>query len=132
MEPYDEARQMLAAASRDFRALTGMFEPEVFADEVFGFHVQQAVEKALKAWLSLLSVEYPRTHDISLLLGILDAKGERVELFEDLVEFNSYAVQYRYEAFTEVGEPLERPSVTRRVEELLRLVQLKVDQSTRR
>jgi len=57
----DEARQMLAAAYKDWRALAGMADPDVFADEVFGFHAQQAVEKALKAWLALLGVEYPRT-----------------------------------------------------------------------
>ena len=39
----DEARQILAAAHRDWRALAGMADPEVFADEVFGFHAQQAV-----------------------------------------------------------------------------------------
>lgn len=38
MEPSDEARRMLAAAAKDWRALAGMTDPDVFADEVFGFH----------------------------------------------------------------------------------------------
>jgi HEPN domain-containing protein len=29
-----------------------MADSPLFADEIFGFHTQQAVEKALKAWLS--------------------------------------------------------------------------------
>ena len=53
MAPSDEAHQMLAAATKDWRALAGMADPDVFADEIFGFHAQQAAEKALKAWLSL-------------------------------------------------------------------------------
>ena len=38
MAPSDEARQMLAAAYKDWRALAGMADPNVFADEIFGFH----------------------------------------------------------------------------------------------
>ncbi|MCL5271298.1 MAG: hypothetical protein M1457_12290 [bacterium] len=48
MAPSDEARQLLAAAAKDRRALGGMADAAVFADEVFGFHAQQAAEKGLK------------------------------------------------------------------------------------
>lgn len=130
MARSDEACQMLAAAERDFRALAGMADPDVFADEVFGFHAQQAIEKSLKAWLSLIDVEYPRTHDISLLLSVLKEHGESAEPFEELVEFNSYAVQYRYGAFSDVGAPLDRSSVVDRVGDLLAFVRSKVDAST--
>jgi HEPN domain-containing protein len=69
MVNYEEAYLLLTAASRDLRALQGMTDPGVFADEIFGFHAQQAAEKALKAWLSALDVEYPRTHDLTMLLS---------------------------------------------------------------
>lgn len=46
MVNYEEAYLLLAAAGRDFRALQGMTDPGVFADEIFGFHAQQAAEKA--------------------------------------------------------------------------------------
>ncbi len=62
MAPYDQVRHMLFAVGRDFKALVGMTDPDVFADEVFGFHAQQAVEKSLKAWLSLIDVESPSKH----------------------------------------------------------------------
>jgi len=40
-----------------------------------GFHAQQAVEKFLKAVLSASSVHYPRTHDITVLLDIIEENG---------------------------------------------------------
>ncbi|MEW6228124.1 MAG: HEPN domain-containing protein [Bacillota bacterium] len=123
MAEYDEARRLLFAAYRDLRALQGMTDALVFADEIFGFHAQQAAEKALKAWLALLGVEYPKTHDITLLLSMLTAHGQSVDSLYDLIEFNPYAVQLRYEAFDEVGEPLQRDAVIARVGELVRKVQ---------
>jgi hypothetical protein len=44
--PY---RAMLRMAYKDLNALTGMLDKSLFAYEIFGFHVQQAVEKALFA-----------------------------------------------------------------------------------
>ena len=83
-----EAQRLLLAAHKDWRALSGMRDGTVFADEIFGFHAQQAVEKTLKAWLALSGVEYPRTHDISLLLTVLKMQGQDVDDDYDLLEFN--------------------------------------------
>jgi len=100
-----------------------MRDKTVFADEIFGFHAQQAVEKTLKAWLALLGVEYPRTHDISLLLSVLRLQEQDVDNYHDLLEFNPYAVQFRYTAFAEIGEPLMRNETNERVGELLSRVE---------
>ena len=124
---HEEARVLLLAARKDWQALGGMGNSSIFAEEIFGFHAQQAVEKALKAWLALSGVEYPRTHDISLLLSVLRVQGHAVDEYYDLLEFNAYAVQFRYEAFTEIGEPLRRRKVTQRVGALLRHVEDLVD-----
>lgn len=48
-----------------------MTDASVFDDSIFGFHAQQVVEKSLKAWLSGIGAEYPKTHDLSLLLARL-------------------------------------------------------------
>ena len=127
MAGSDEAQHLLAAARKDWYALHGMADGEVFADEIFGFHAQQAVEKALKAWLSLLGVEYPKTHDLTLLLNDLQAHGEDVESLQDFVEFNPYAVQFRYDAFDELGIPLDRKAVTIRIGQLLQRVGQLID-----
>ena len=123
MAVYDETRLLLKAANKDLKALHGMTDQTMFADEIFGFHAQQAVEKAFKAWLILLDVEYPRTHDLSLLLSILQAYVN-LESYDDLIELNPYAVQFRYEAFDEMGEPLNREAVIARVDELVRKIEI--------
>ncbi len=48
MKDVEQARRFLGIAERDYRAVRGMEDPETFSAEIFGFHVQQAVEKALK------------------------------------------------------------------------------------
>jgi HEPN domain-containing protein len=62
MSDPEHARLLLEMAEKDLRALGGMTDDEIFADSIFSFHAQQAVEKALKAWCSLRGVRYPRTH----------------------------------------------------------------------
>jgi len=48
MKDLKQAGNFLNMAQRDYRALCGMEDSEVFSSEIFGFHVQQAVEKILK------------------------------------------------------------------------------------
>jgi hypothetical protein len=45
MSDREHAKEILEAARRDLRALHGMNDPQVFSDEIFGFHAQQAAEK---------------------------------------------------------------------------------------
>ena len=51
MSDPKQARVLLEAAERDYSALCGMGDATIFADEIFGFHVQQALEKSLKPCL---------------------------------------------------------------------------------
>lgn len=39
MSDIKQAEAMLRMAQRDMKALSGMLNPDVFADEIFGFHV---------------------------------------------------------------------------------------------
>ena len=49
MRDIEHAGSLVHLAQRDLNALIGMPESPLFADEIFGFHAQQAIEKALKA-----------------------------------------------------------------------------------
>ncbi len=109
MADLEHARSMLRMAHRDFNALVGMQENPLFADEIFGFHVQQAVEKALKAWLCTCGAIYPMSHDLTRLLALLEEQGAEVEQFWPLVQYTMFAVQARYEeGVTELDEPIDR------------------------
>lgn len=63
------------------------------------FHAQQAVEKYLKAYLTLKKVEYPFTHNLSKLLALCEKKDILFAQLESIVEpLTPYAVELRYDA----------------------------------
>ena len=119
MSDPEQARELLEAAERDLSALRGMGDTGVFADEVFGFHVQQAVEKSFKAWLALLGETYPATHNLARLLEALRTRDPDAVRFEELIDYTPYAVRLRYAGAEPRGEPLDRGAILSRVEVLL-------------
>jgi HEPN domain-containing protein len=56
MPDFEHARLMLRLAREDLTAMEVLETSQRISPCIFGFHAQQAVEKALKAWLSLLDV----------------------------------------------------------------------------
>lgn len=96
MSDLKHARHLLTMANKDLAALAGMSAPAVFADEIFGFHAQQAAEKALKAWLAALGEVYPLKHDLALLLQLLAKQGVDVSAFNSLDVYTDFAVDFRY------------------------------------
>lgn len=109
MADLEHARSLLRMAHKDFNALVGMQENVLFADEIFGFHVQQAVEKALKAWLSACDVVYPMSHELARLLALLENQGAVVDAYWPLVQYTVFAVQARYEeGIADLDEPIDR------------------------
>jgi len=115
MKDTEQARMLLSIARKDMSALRGMSDREIFAEEIFGFHVQQVAEKAFKAWLALLGVAYSKTHDISLLLAELDQAGVKTGRFADMIEYNVFAVQFRYEAYDVGFDALDREETIQRL-----------------
>ena len=80
------------------------------------------MEKLLKAWLSLLGVAFPRTHDLRLLLQLVeDIDPTAVSAFQNLEDLTDYGVQLRYEAPMDLGA-LDRTAQTEGVEFLYRHV----------
>jgi HEPN domain-containing protein len=124
MKDLEQAGNFLRMAERDLRALRGMEDPAVFSTEIFGFHVQQAVEKALKAWLCYLGVAYPKTHDLDELGALLEEAGQKIpEPAYALLEFTDFAVAFRYEAFPDFEGDIDRRDCIDGVASLLHLLQ---------
>ncbi len=120
MSEFNEAEAMLRMAEMDFRALTGMENGAVFADEIFGFHVQQAIEKGLKAWLCALVGQYPLTHDLNRLLKLLENRDCDMDKYYPLTQYSIFSVQARYEeGLLSIEEPLDRPALIAEVQNLL-------------
>lgn len=108
MNDVDQAKILLQAARRDLRALEGMRNTEVFADEIFGFHVQQATEKCLKAWIAAIGEIYPFVHNLGVLLRSLEEKGYTMESFESLQQYSAFAAQIRSESLLGTNEVIDR------------------------
>jgi len=119
----DHARQLLGMAKTDHTALTNKLNAEQFPEQIFSFHAQQAIEKALKAWISLLRRPYPKTHDVSVLVGVLREAGADISSFQRLEDYTVFAVQYRYESYDTDDEPLDRADVIQEIAGLLSHVQ---------
>ena len=79
-----DALALLTIARRDLQAAQGMTDTTTFHEAVWGFQVQQTIEKALKAWLYLSGMEPPFTHDLVALLKLLEQAGSDIAPYRDL------------------------------------------------
>ncbi len=106
----------LSMAEKDLDAVDRMRRDEGFAEEVFGLHAQQAVEKALKAWLCLTESRVPRIHDLEQLMVLLVEQDQAIpESAQSLVELSDFATQFRYEPYADFGRALERCDITQQI-----------------
>ena len=99
-----------------------MGDTGICADEIFGFHAQQAVEKSFKAWLAFLGEVYPLTHDLGELLALLRAHDDGASRFEGLIEYTPYAVGLCYAGAEPQRPLLDRGETLPRVEALVERV----------
>jgi len=60
------------------------------------FHAQQAAEKAIKAVLILKRIEFPPTHNIKVLIGLLPDSAVVPEKLQQASLLTMYAVNTRY------------------------------------
>jgi HEPN domain-containing protein len=119
MSDLEHAKEILETARRDLRALRAMHDVEAFPDDILGFHAQQSVEKALKAWLAFLGTPFPKTHDLKRLIDLLGESGISTEALDPFVDLNSFAVQYRYESLYTDEEPIDRSELAEKIEALI-------------
>lgn len=88
----------LRIARRDLSAVMAMVDPSVFDEDVWGFDLQQATEKALKAWLLVLSPDQPPfSHNLRLLFQMLQDQGATIDPYIGLSRFTLFTVLRRYD-----------------------------------
>ncbi|MBQ7978623.1 MAG: HEPN domain-containing protein [Candidatus Methanomethylophilaceae archaeon] len=61
------------------------------------FHLQQYVEKTIKAKLLENGVQYPKKHDLVSLLELFDDKALLDKHLEDAANLSDYSTSFRYE-----------------------------------
>lgn len=89
-------------AKTDFNAARHLYteflkgQGEIDLEIVF-FHLQQSAEKCLKAILSKSMINFPKVHDLELLVNLVfQAKNELTVNIELLTELSDFAVEGRY------------------------------------
>ncbi len=98
-EPADVPHALLDRAVEDELMARSLLPVKGVTDAGIGFHVQQAVEKSLKAVLATKKVEYPYSHDLDGLLRLCEK--HRIEVPDDLSgvgRMSVFGVTLRYDA----------------------------------
>jgi HEPN domain-containing protein len=101
-------------AKVDFKAAQNLYEDIQNGDngldyEVVLFHLHQCAEKLIKSILSFHKIEYPKVHDLELLINILNKNNIETGLdFDLLIGLSDYAVEGRYSFIHENIKEIEK------------------------
>lgn len=97
-EAQELALLLVRKAEGDESILDRPLSDHDIPDDVLGFHVQQAVEKRLKAVLALNEVEYEHTHSVSYLTALIEKEGIDLPGSREEIEgLTPWAVAARYD-----------------------------------
>ncbi len=97
---WELVREWLARARANLEGAEIALAGRRLITEHVCFHGQQAVEKALKAYLVFHGIEFPWTHQIGPLLDLcVERDGSFSSLATGVVPLSEYAVRYRYPFF---------------------------------
>ena len=95
-EHIQEATRWLVYAREDLQTAKFIFDhPTIAYRHICGLS-QQATEKALKAVLVFLQIEFPRTHDLDVLWNRIPSDWTLKESIPDLATLTEWAVESRY------------------------------------
>jgi HEPN domain-containing protein len=105
----DLARRLLGAAREDELMARSLLPVKGVTDAGIGFHVHQAVEKAIKAVLSAKETEFPFTHDLERLRHFSEQSGIKLPpALDDVEDLNPFARDERYGTETPIGLDRDR------------------------
>ena len=118
MKQHDLAVRFLAKAAQDELVADRLLDDGTVADEIVGFHCQQAAEKLLKAVLIDKDIDFERSHNLVYLASLLkDAGCTPPASSANLATLNPFAVRLRYE-MPDVGTTLDRQQARSLVRQL--------------
>lgn len=105
----------LKKASEDILLLTKLYKDQEIADSIWGFHAQQALEKMMKAYLSKISIPFPKSHDLVFLFDLIPVEHNHHFLLvsDECDELTPFAVATRYDDF--IDHPLDREKILTKI-----------------
>lgn len=96
-------REWIGKAENDYLACRILLEAPGCPADVVAFHLQQTVEKYLKAILVLQQKRIKKTHDLeALLLECFESGQELPLLIEDVLVLDSYGPETRYPGISDI------------------------------
>lgn len=109
MEPHETPEGLRARAAEDLRVAQIVKENDDELVTIICFHLQQYVEKSLKARLMELEIPYGKVHDLLMLVQLLpDGAPIENEYCNDLIALTHYATTAKYSARAPTVDEMER------------------------
>ncbi|MBN1980589.1 MAG: HEPN domain-containing protein [Chitinivibrionales bacterium] len=103
--PLEFAVQWLQKAKNDLLTVDLLMENERGPADIIAFHCQQAIEKALKGFLTAQSIKFQRTHDLMELASLAEPYLPDLSKWHKALEqISHFAVDVRY------PEAMDEPS----------------------
>ncbi|MBI4680278.1 MAG: HEPN domain-containing protein [Nitrospirae bacterium] len=91
------AREWIGHAEEDLRLAKHAFKLSSSCPyKLVAFHAQQCAEKYLKAFLTIKNVDFPYTHNISLLLELCSSYADWAKDLHEAEDLTPYAITARY------------------------------------
>ena len=97
-DPADEARRWLGEAHEELAVAQVLAADDRLPARAACFHAHLAAEKALKALLILREVKLKFSHDLALLVGMLNVEDAALFSIDDLAALNPWTIEGRYPA----------------------------------
>lgn len=107
MEYLKQYEILLKKSKNDFLTAKLIYRAEEIDVEIALFHLQQAVEKILKALLLYSKIEAPRTHNLDILIKLVFENNLILDISEKFLDLNDYAVEARYDYLSDTFENFE-------------------------
>ena len=102
----DYAVALLGKARDDGYVVRSMSADAAAPNWIIGFHAQQSVEKSLKSVLARHEIEFPRTHNLSMLIELLRIHAITLPPdADDLARLTPFGVALRYDDTVGEDEP---------------------------
>ncbi|MCX6250010.1 MAG: HEPN domain-containing protein [Bacteroidetes bacterium] len=107
----EETNLWLRKAYEDISTVNILMQNNQSPPAIICYHCQQAAEKLLKCFLVENDIEFPRTHDLTLLLEryILPLDPDFEEIRQSAIDLSEFSVTSRYpDASNDIDLPIAR------------------------